>query len=71
MTKISYRGEIIYYDKQGEFIQSCCDVEAESMSEAKPLLELSLLQSTTLSHENTWLRITREGVEVDSHQIVK
>ena len=71
MTKISYRGEIIYYDELGECIQSCCDVEAESMREAKPLLELSLLNSTTLSHENTWFRITREGVEVESRQLVK
>jgi len=71
MTKILYRGEIIYYDQEGECIQSCCDVEAESILEAKPMLELSLLKPAALSHENTWFRITREGVEVEASQLVR
>ncbi|MGO6747938.1 hypothetical protein ACCS93_36895 [Rhizobium ruizarguesonis] len=69
MDKILCRGEILHYRSTGETVEVLYDVEADSLQEDKPPLEKELVEHEELTDDSTWLRITREGVEVHPHQV--
>ncbi|MCJ9670331.1 MULTISPECIES: hypothetical protein [unclassified Neorhizobium] len=64
-----YVGEILKYGDQGEVVENQYAVEADNVQMARSIIEEHLLNNYPESQKNTWLRITREGVEVEARQL--